>query len=206
MKTTLIILGIVLFPMILYLVFALLGFADMGLNKVFDRIALAKTENEAEDEHTVTRTGYSKRRKALRRAILFIVLAIFVATTVFAFVFEGKFAGVAMLILSLAITWIPLFVYLQAELTYEIIEDDGIIVRRITSKKKIKYSDMAYYKAERGMYPEWTDLYVYSESGKRLIRVIDGRIGTQALVNALEAHGIKKEIYWLSDKQGKKHT
>ena len=56
------------------------------------------------------------------------------------------------------------------------------------------------------MYPEWTDLYVYSESGKRLIRVIDGRIGTQALVNALEAHGIKKEIYWLSDKQGKKHT
>lgn len=206
MKTALIVIGVILSPMILYLIFVILGLTDMGLNNLLDRILLGKTEEEELGEATMTRTGYAKRRKISNCVFLVLTIAFFAVAAAWVFIANEMLAGVTVVIFGSLVTLFPLTLFLNSVLTYEVIEDDGILVRRVFSKRKVKYSDMAYYKSEQGMQSKWTDLYVYAPDDKCLIRVIDGRVGTESLINAIEAHGIKKEIYWLSDKQKTNHT
>lgn len=206
MKTALIIVGVILSPMILYIVFAILGLIDSRIDKFFDKLLSARTEDEEQGESVTTRTGYSRRRKRIRRIIFALATVFFTVLTALTFIEGERIMGFVMLTFALCTMSIPLFICLQSELTYEIIGEDGIFVRRIFKRKTIKYSEMAYYKTEQGMKVEWTDLYVCSWDGKCLIRVVDGRVGTESLINALDSHGIKKEIYWLSDKRGTEHT
>jgi hypothetical protein len=101
--------------------------------------------------------------------------------------------GIMMSVFGAIVTVLPLSLCLQVWLSYEVIEDDGILVHRVFGKRFVRYSDMAYYRTESGAYERQVDIHVYGCDGKRLVWVYGDRVGARAVLNALDSHGIENQ-------------
>ena len=193
MKTALIIVGVIFVPIILYLCAVAFGFLDMKIHNIFGLI-YKKSENEQADDVHTKKTGYSKRRKAIRYIFLAVTVVFFLILSIIAFLGEGVVIGTMMAVLGSLVTILPLSLCLQVWLSYEIIEEDGILVHRVFGKRFVKYPDMSYYKTNCGAYDGQIEICVYNSQNKRLIWMSGDRVGTRAVLNALEKNKISLKI------------
>ena len=145
MKTFLIIVGVILSPIILYGIAVLVGFLDMKLDRLFG-LLYKKNKSEEKDDTSTTRTRYYHRQRVARYILLGATATLFFVLSLIVFILDGVAMSIAMLVLGLLITLLPFFLCLQVWRSYEIIEDEGIWIYRIFSKRFVKYSDMAHYK------------------------------------------------------------
>lgn len=192
MKTALIVIGVILAPILFYLCTVLFGFLDMKIDKIFGLIYEKNESEEAEDAH-IKRTIYSRRRRTLRYIFLGVTVVLFLTLSIIAFIGEGIVIGTMMATLGALITILPLALCLQVWLSYEVIEDDGILVHRVFGKRFVKYTDMSYYKKDGNAYKGQIEIYVYDSNNKRLMWIYGSRVGTRAVLSALDKNGIKRE-------------
>lgn len=192
MKTALIITGVILSPIILYGIAVIIGFLDMKLDRLFG-LLYKKNKSEEKDDTSTTRTRYSHRQRVARYILLGAIATLFAVLSLIVFILDGVAMSIMMLVFGLLITLLPFFLCLQVWRSYEIIEDEGIWVYRIFSKRFVKYSDMAYYKKNAG---GWSDLYeivVFGADNKRLMWVYGAKVGMCSILDALKKHEIKRE-------------
>lgn len=196
MKVALIIIGIILVPVILYLSAALVGFLEMSLEMRIEKlIALLykKNEREQEDDIYTLRTRYSQRRRCVRYLFLACTVIPFTLLSVVICIKDGLAMAIMLAAFGCLISILPLSLCLQVWLSYEVITDDGIFVHRVFGKRFVRYTEMKYYKTEKGTYEFQQDVYIYGHDDKRVIWLYGNRIGTRAILNALDTNGIEKE-------------
>ena len=151
--------------------------------------ASTSKKEELEDSF-VSRTYAPKRRKITSFIILCIMIALFVVGTV---ILTDKTLSlefwIAYILGVLLIIIFPILLYFIVCISdYEVITENGITIHRIFKTKFIKYDQMARYSYS------YDQLKVYDKEGKAVLFVGDMRVGTKALIDALEHHGITREI------------
>ena len=191
MKTVLIILGVILSPAILYFLAFILGLLDMKVQSIIPML-YSMSDIEMMEDSSVERTRYSHRITVARHLLLGVVVLLFTTISVIGFVVDGPRAGIVLAIFGAVLTLLPLYLCLQTRLSYEIIGPSRIYVSRVFGRRRILYDEMAYYRQNESWLGDVCEIVVYGADGKRLLWV-HGRVGIQALINALEAHGVRKE-------------
>jgi hypothetical protein len=192
MKTVLIIVGVILAPVLFYFGAMLVGLLDMKLERLV-ALLYKKSESEQADDAYTKITRYSKRRRTLRYIFLGVTASLFLTLSIIVFLGEDAVMGIMMSVFGAIVTVLPLSLCLQVWLSYEVIEDDGILVHRVFGKRFVRYSDMAYYRTESGAYERQVDIHAYGCDGKRLVWVYGDRVGARAILNALDSHGIENQ-------------
>ena len=82
---------------------------------------------------------------------------------------------------------LPALLILLSVRTYEILREDGILVKRLTKTKFVSYADMASYRWSNGQ------LTVYDRGHAVLFFVGENRVGLTSLLLRLDEKGIPHE-------------
>ena len=91
---------------------------------------------------------------------------------------------VAMLFSALFIISIPLLMTLLAYRNYEVLQEDGILVKRLTKTKLVPFSDMGSYNYRVNQ------LDIYDHTGRLLFAIEPNRVGKEAILKQIIKHNI----------------
>lgn len=157
-------------------------------------VAYGRSKKEDTVDRYAVRTRYSFRFRFFSILVSSLTCIVFVISLIFAAINHSLdiTALIAMIISALVIISFPLLLTLIIYRTYEVIQEEGILVKRLTKTKLIPYSDMGSYTYT------FNQLVVYDHTGRILFDIADNRIGKQAVLEQIVAHNIPI-------KQNKKH-
>lgn len=156
---------------------------------IFPLIYGQSKKEEAEDGF-ILKTKFPKRLTLCSIVALILAVMLFVMGIILICLFEKDFpfhSWIAFIFAMLFISSIPLFLVVISLRTYEIIKEDGVLIKRLTSTKFIRYADMASYEYS------CNQLIVYDREHKQLFFVGENRVGLKYLLKQLDLKGVFKE-------------
>ena len=169
----------------------LVGILSFAALDLIYPLIYSHTKNEAEENATITRTKHPKRYMVCSFIGLILAIIISAAAIILFAIYEtGSTLGswIALILgLAFAIS-LPLLIFLLALRTYEVIQEDGILVVRLIKTKFVGYSEISYYTQSHN-----GNIDVYDHANKLSFIVGDNRVGMQVLLDQLTAHGITQK-------------
>ena len=164
-------------------------FMPVAFSIIFSWI-YGQTKKEETEDGFILKTKFPKRLTLCSIVALILAVVLFVAGIILIYLFEKDFpfhSWIAFIFAMLFISSIPLFLVVISLRTYEIIREDGVLIKRLTSTKFVRYADMASYEYS------CNQLIVYDREHKQLFFVGENRVGLKHLLKQLELKGIFKE-------------
>ncbi len=149
-----------------------------------------QSKKEKAENGFIAKTKFPKRLTFCSILALILAVVLFVVGIILICVFEKDFplhSWIAFIFAMLFISSIPLFLVVICLRTYEIIREDGVLIKRLTSTKFLKYADMASYEYS------CNQLIVYDREHKQLFFVGENRVGMKHLLKQLDLKGIFSE-------------
>ncbi len=149
-----------------------------------------RSKKEDAKHHYIERTRDPIREAELFFIALIATLAFFLIVTILLCIFEPNTPAYIWTIFILAMLFlmmIPLLLVLIHLRTYELILEDGMIIKRLTKTKRVPYTQMVSY------HDSPNRLTVYDEQHKPLFTVEDHRVGMDMIMKQLDKMGIPKE-------------
>lgn len=146
-----------------------------------------KVKKEEEDEGEVLRTKSSKTYKIFSSAFLAFSAVLYATVIVILNLYSHEFSTlwyVIFCILMLVVVVVPTFQVLTALTTYETICEDGIMVRRLSGSKLVKYEDLYCYRTFIDQ------IVVFDRDCKKAIVIDNSRIGVNILLSTFADKGI----------------
>jgi hypothetical protein len=148
-----------------------------------------RSKKEEAENGCVTRT-YCPKRLTVCSAAALIAAAVCVAAGAY-FAARGDALSpsgwIAYSLSALLILALPALLFCLSVCTYEILREDGILVRRLTKTKFVPLEDMASYTWSNGQ------LTVFGRDNAVLFSVGDNRVGTAALLRYLDEKGVLRD-------------
>ena len=149
------------------------------------------TGKEKEENTYITRTKYPKRYVVCTFIGLLSAITISVAIIILFVIYNiGLTLGgwIATILVFIFFISLLLLIFLLSLRTYEVIQEDGILVVRLIKTKFVAYSEISYYTQSHN-----GNIDVYDHNNKLSFIVGDNRVGMQALLDQLTAHGITQK-------------
>ena len=149
-----------------------------------------RSKKEDAKHHYIERTRDPIREAELFFLALIATSAFFWIVTILLYIFEPNTPAYIWTIFILAMLFlvmIPLLLVLIHLCTYELILEDGMIIKRLTKTKRVPYSEMFSY------HDLPNRLTVYDGQHQPLFVVEDHRAGMEMIMKQLDKMGISKE-------------
>ena len=104
---------------------------------------------------------------------------------------EDSVSAIVVIVVLSLFSCLALFGVIWGRFTYEIIEDDGIILVRFGKRRKVLYSDIEYYRFFEGAR---IGFYAYDKYGV-VIASAANKIGSRQLVSAMQQNRVTEVFY-----------
>ena len=161
-----------------------------ALSLIFPWI-FSHTGKEKEENTYITQTKYPKRYMVCSFIGLILAIVISAVAVILLAIYDtGLTSGgwIAVIFSLLFFISFPLLIFLLGLRTYEVIQENGILVVRLVKTKFVAYSEMSHYTQSHN-----GNIDVYDHANKLSFIVGDNRVGMRALLDQLTAHGITKK-------------
>ena len=145
------------------------------------------SKNEASENAAVAVTKHPRRFMVCAQFSLIASLVLAIAGCILLIVLgvELQFGGwIAFFLSMLFLISIPLFLILLGRHTYEVIQKDGILIKRLAKTLFIPYTDMRSFSYSNNQ------IVVYDQSDKIIFYVADNRVGIKSIMEQLKQHDI----------------